>query len=483
MLWSRNDEEEIYEQPDDDYLASPQSVVEQETEEQEDDEDDDLWRVAFREACSARGSLQATPQQVLDRLSEKEEEATLDRPTKYQVVLWKKDNNDVAVSSIVEAYRRKRDEEQPSSSWLSRVASTLYNTVVASPKHEEEDWTAGQDDYRAEQPVDWSQAICNIELAVQCVEKVMTKDVRVLKREGQASNCFLGWIHENFKDDLLSKLGEDEINMVMEVLKELQQVRVVDDELLILGPPQSAAAASDDVLAARFRLNCAIQQLEASIDGWTVQRDAALVRAKKQTKKNQKKAAMAELRRKALYDTHLERAHVTLLNLEQTREAIDTAQSQAQLTQVLQTTTSVLQSLNQKVSLDQVEEASTNLAEEYQHLNQVNETLAAHNDTLVGTDDDDLLKELEALTMQDESQFESKTVSANDSDDMSAADDESNEEAGTEPSLGRDTEPVSDENMELAESPPDSLPAAEQEGATQVHQDEGAPSPPRVLEA
>ena len=191
----------------------------------------------------------------------------------------------------------------------------------------------------------------------------------------------------------------------------------IDNDVLAIG---ILTDSDRDIAIALFRLDMAMKATEASLEQWTMQRDAALARAIQCKRQNLNTAAMAELKRKALYESHLERARDTLLNLEQTQHAVQTAHSQAQIVRVLQETASTWKLVRQdRVTLEQVDNLSLDLAEELGHLNHDNTTLVqiAKDDF----NDEELLTELQNLTLSEKGRIKTVRQSLSNEDDLSVS--------------------------------------------------------------
>jgi len=394
MFWARTndavDDPDAYEQPDDDYTAHLKyhkhegekevAVAEEKQQQQEQQQQHDDWTRLLNETCSTLGSLHATPQQVLDHAT-----FLACRPKQSHVLLWR---NKSVVPALVAAYRRTEERQsQQQRWWFTRVVQSWYQTAVVDATN----WNQDEDDFQAELPVRWQDSVLQVDLAVQCCQMLAAANcVKLRQGEEDDQDTVLGWLAR--QEGVLSKLPQDQVNKLMEVLQELNLAQVVDD-VVIFGSEDT------DISIALFRLDRAIRQTERSMETWTKQRDGALTKASQFKRKNQTALAMQQLRRKALYEANLERARGTVLNLEQTRHAVVTAQSQAQVTRVLKDTTSVLKGLNAQVPVQHVDDLAVNLQEEYQHLKDVSTTLQQVNDR--ECDEAEMLKELEAMTIGD----------------------------------------------------------------------------------
>ena len=408
LLW-RSNSDDVYEQPDDDFVIAALSPSSRATtacavDKRPQNEHEEAamqqavcWNSSFRDACVSLQTLTATPQQVLEYLerTKKEESSSLELPKKSEAVLWKSSN---VVPTVIDKYRqREHNANESKTSLFAKVASQVFRRVFFSQEMEDaEPWKEEHDDHESEHRLGWQQEIAHIDLAVQCCE-VMVRHAaagKVFLRQGESEHSFVGWIRTLPDEELISKLPEEQINVLMDALLEMKLASIVDD-ILALG---FSSDTDCDIAMALFRLDMAVQATEASLEHWTMQRDAALGRALQCKSQNRSAAAIAELKRKALYDNHLERTRGALLNLEQTQHAVQTAQSQAQVVRVLEETASMWKLVRQHgVTVEQVDDVALDLAEELTHLDD-------NNSKLVQLQEDDfseeeLLRELENLTL------------------------------------------------------------------------------------
>jgi hypothetical protein len=448
MFWRSSDEVDDhdddvhYDQPGDDYVVAsspaPREKKERKATENE-EEATNPWTTALHDTCTSLGSLHATPEQVMKK-SVLESTQSFDRPKKSQVTLWS--SKDQLVPAMVESYRQREEDQAAaaaSSWWLSRVASKVYSTVASSKGvvDDVDDWTEPGEDYMASDlEVPWQEPVVDIDLAVKCCQTIVAKakstdrQAIVLYREGTTEHCFMGWVRqveqesalsgEQDEDEseeqeeqqqsappspaqlLLSKLPDDQIQFLLKLLMRLNLLRMVDEDVLVVG----AMEEEDAVSVALFRLDVAMHQIETRIHNWTEQRDAALQQAMKlNKKKNSKALVLTQLRRKQLYDNSIQLAHGTLLNLHQTRLGVETAQSQARVTQVLSETAIALQQMSNDngLTVELVDDLKDDLLEEYDHLQTVHDSLTQQQQQQSdGGDDASLLSELEKLMIADD---------------------------------------------------------------------------------
>lgn len=420
LLWQSNSDD-VYDQPDDDFvttvslpfsrhcsadtvdadqpqcenetasLASPQQKV-------------PCWNTSFRDACLSLQTLTATPHEVLEYLEKTNKEEcslSLELPKKSKAILWK--NNDV-VPTIIEKYHEQQRQEQErlnvkerKQGMLTKVATQVFQRIFFIQEVEDvHTWTEENDDYSSEHDLGWQQEIANIGLAVQCCQTLVrhAAEGKVLLRQGDSEHSVMGWIRSLPKEELVSTLPEGQISVLMDALLEMKLARIVDD-ILAIG---FTTDIDRDISMALLRIDMAMRATEASMEQWTIQRDAALTRAVQCKRQNRNAAAIREMKRKALYETHLESTRGTLINLEQTQHAVQTAQSQAQLVRMLEETASTWKVVRQYgVTIEEVNDLALNLAEELGHLDDDNrKLLQCSNDDF---SEEELLTELGNLTL------------------------------------------------------------------------------------
>mmetsp|Transcript_4128 Transcript_4128/g.6458 ORF Transcript_4128/g.6458 Transcript_4128/m.6458 type:complete len:196 (+) Transcript_4128:852-1439(+) len=138
-----------------------------------------------------------------------------------------------------------------------------------------------------------------------------------------------------------------------------------------------------------------MKEVESRIEKWEHQRDISRKKASEHHTKNQKDHALTQLKRKAVYEHHLESAHATLLNLQQLCNAVESSQSNAELTNLLKESTLALQSsrLSGNISPEEIDTLALDLQEEYAHSSDINRRLQADSTF----DEEELLDDLQKL--------------------------------------------------------------------------------------
>merc|ERR1712173_389126 len=89
-----------------------------------------------------------------------------------------------------------------------------------------------------------------------------------------------------------------------------------------------------------------------------------------------------------------DKARGQLLNIEQLIENVESAQMQQEIFTAMQTGTELLQQINSEMDLDEVEQLMDDTAEAIAYQQELNDILSQN---LTDVDDDEVLKELEAI--------------------------------------------------------------------------------------
>jgi hypothetical protein len=312
---------------------------------------------------------------------------------------------------------QQQEQQQKQNGWISQLLRRFYSTVreteESTAETEETVHTSSGDDFSLPKLVDWNDGILNLDLAVECCQYLLDHAPPVLLAHGTDPNfALLGWLQQHNQDtnktqiqSLLCNLPLEQINLLLQVLEQTGHAKRQDD-LLILG---TNTIQDHQLHTARFRLQYAIHQTETNIHNWTIQRDDCLNKALLFKKSHGTNKALQQLQRKALYQQHLDAAHGRMLNLEQTLQALEMAHSHQQLMTALQETVTVLTTIQP----DDVDQLVLDLQEEYQHLELVTQSLSAQHEE---QHEEQLLLELQALTLQDDKA--TTNISANQSDIM-----------------------------------------------------------------
>lgn len=508
------------------------------------DHDDDEWWMSWKkahlQACSARNTLVASPQQVLDFTTQFKTEMKKkipdlnfiywETPERTKIVPWSNssdqsereqlvekivslcDNNDGAFSSPATSSNHLEEDQghaptptaTTSGGFLSSVTQTVFRplTYLLSPskpqplqpppplfeseepddllqaygstyQEEELDDFSSQStkcDNTAKHEEDVNRApmngpILNTTLTVACLQLleqavvahheqdsgifpyVIARRRPVSMEKLDAAMSWNDWIKSNIQDrdypttsqdnntidhwKLLQRLSNEEMDFLLDCLAKRKVLSVIPpsedgvpkQELIILAPPvdlpenENKSTSVENfrrVLASLWEITTVQASLEARRKDWSTASDKWLQQALVERKKRHHlRAGLASLKLHKLFAKQLEQSETTLLNLEQTRHAIEESWHQQQVTKVLKSSTHTLQQLRLNAPafehLDQVDQLMEEHREELEHLNTVQGVLAENT---AQYDEDDLLQELANLTLEEDDNMESGTNAA-----------------------------------------------------------------------
>jgi charged multivesicular body protein 4 len=182
-------------------------------------------------------------------------------------------------------------------------------------------------------------------------------------------------------------------------------------DVVVFGTLKNDQKQGDSSLKTRLTLHdleYAASQVQERIDTTLEKRDISTQRALAAQRKKNSKLAVAEMKRRKLYEQTLCNAYATLEKLEQVRMTLETAVHQRDELQMLGQATEALKTMHLETSLEQVDDVLDDWQEEQEHVTRVSDTLAAAMLPAVddNSDDDELMKELEALTLGDKNDKE-----------------------------------------------------------------------------
>ena len=417
------------------------------TNDKDDDDDDwDLppWTIFHEKTCLANKTLVATARDVLQH---HENEVVALRPRESETIVWDEKETDTVkqdavVTAIIEALKERQNNNSnnnnddnarqtskslsssvASASWsvMSSVATSVYNFAMnkdefeinaeaeeAARQHRDDktEWSNNEDE-----PIGLDAPMISIETTLKCLDRITDNvlSVEVMTRHGFREWC------QSVDGDFLGGLPDSQLSLLLEILAKQDQIGWKKEEGLVVLIPKPSLSSSSSSLTmgmteteqetaiALYKIGLAEQHAEANIRQWTTEVDRTLVKAKSLKQRKRPQQALAELRKKALLERHIENASASLVNLEQTRYAIETAETQREVFRVLSDANSSLQDQRTQLSVDEVEDVAGDLQAELQALTDVNEQgsrTASDNGTMSLVEEEELLRELEELTTQ-----------------------------------------------------------------------------------
>ncbi|XP_003745823.1 charged multivesicular body protein 4b [Galendromus occidentalis] len=168
----------------------------------------------------------------------------------------------------------------------------------------------------------------------------------------------------------------------------------------LFGGGKSSAAKSMSPADAIQRLREVEEMLEKKQQFLEKKMEAELETAKKNGTKN-KRVALAALKRKKRYEQQLKQIDGTLTTIEFQREALENANTNTSVLQVMGDAAKALKKAHADMDVDQVHELMDDVQEQQEIANEISEAIS--NPAGFGTevDEDELLEELEQLEQEE----------------------------------------------------------------------------------
>jgi len=145
-------------------------------------------------------------------------------------------------------------------------------------------------------------------------------------------------------------------------------------------------------------LDAKIEELDQRLKKYKTQ----LKKAKGAAASSIKKRAMADLKRKKMYEQQRDQMAATSFNIEQTTMAMDTAKDTLEVVGAMKQAAKALKVEHKKLDIDAIEDMQDDLADLMEDANEINEMLGRSYGGLEEVDEADLEAELEGLGFDDE---------------------------------------------------------------------------------
>lgn len=338
-------------------------------------------------------------------------------------------------------YYLSNEQDDALQSWnssLDQEADAATNTYANTPP--------SSYDQKDTRPVDWNQPILNpiltrdyLRFISEALESAMSSSAadsasfpRVVTRRKLINNhrkegvlSWNDWLRQisgemgshsmSLSKDLLSRLSSAESDFLLECMAQMGHVTLIPpdpksgtpkEELVVLGgvPGMLLDSATEDpqlyhqVLASWWEVTSALESLEQKRQQWSRQAEEWSQRAL-QERRQRGRTGLASFKLHKQFLQRLEESEGILENLEQAKHTLEQSWHQRQVLQALESSTQTMQAI--RLDMERVDDVMESYREEVDHVNTVQERLSATTMGNVGDfDEDELLKELEGLTLE-----------------------------------------------------------------------------------
>lgn len=437
------------------------------------------WTSSHDAYCRKHGVLRANVTQVLHDIGKEEEDAPWPLPSQSSVML---SASDVATAlRMLDQEQPSRQPDTGSTSTLKTASTPGRSTLslLASPfswtkkmvrsmirdeegYSDEDEWVQDGDEafdedeeYFAEgdneivTPATFgtSSPIINFTMtrsAIHLLEQEINSN-HTLSFQGETP-IVLGvsewnsWTTEVLSKGTARSLSEIPVSdrqLLLKILLELKvanfirrKAKTSSADLIVLYPsgmvPTQNKEKRDEipeklrVPIALWDLHSAEQLIERQIGDWAKKVDECNSQALKLKRENKISAAKHFLRKRNRIQQEIEMATQRVVKIEQAKSAIECSQSNKMVMEVLADTTKLLKDQRKQTCIDDVDDVMVDFQQELDDQKELHDALTASNETAMGgpIDDDELLRELEGLTLDNLTNDPAQSEIAATSDDV-----------------------------------------------------------------
>lgn len=406
------------------------------------------WKDAQRAYCLAHGTLRASIRDILNDTCDENQEVPWPLPRRGEF-----STKAAEVAELLQRHNPVSGSSEGTSgtrthkifSVLSRLRSS-FNYAVGYDDGDDDKWVQEQDDaFREEvdegRPAmsaapDLTMPIVNLEMAKAALAELQS----IIKQQSTATSPYIlvgrpdwaKWVSSTTAalshSSILSKVPTSDQDFLLQVLEEMKQAKVIVREreagrvdVVVL----ASAAMMDDksegettkdtipdylqVHVALWDISIVEQSIEKQIDEWSERAVDCNSKALLYKRKNQKALALNQLAKRKAIQQRIESSSMALIQLEKLKSAIETAQSNKLLLEHMSASTKVLKDLRLQTPLEQIENIQDDWQTEYEQLQDAQESLSSMGKLAISSyDDDELLEELQNLTLENEPPHEDK---------------------------------------------------------------------------
>ena len=389
------------------------------------------WKEAHAAYCRSHSTLRASIQQVVNDCCDEGQDLPWELPSRQMVVTDEKDLLAQISPALLES--STPDSSFPTSTRVlqltKRVANGLLSKFYDDGLEESSDWQQDDDDAlvassaRTSKALDFSLPIFYLPSTTLCLQVLQQ---RILQQTANTKAPVIlskaewkPWCSSPSKQEdgnitscpLLSKLSLSDTEWLLQLLVQCGYAKLVEGQsdqvdLIVLRKfsdnrsNKNTKEEETQIAIALWKLRKAQEGLERQLQAWSEQAMECQKKAIEFQRQKQKSLALSQMTKRRLLNERIQTSSQSLMTLEQTQAAIETAKSNKAIVDLLAQSTIVLQVLNASTPIEQIQEVHEDLQSEMDQLSQVQEAMAATT-TGVQFDEDELLKELEGLTILD----------------------------------------------------------------------------------
>lgn len=397
------------------------------------------WKQAHDLYCLKRGTLKASLQQILRETCEENQEIPWELPGRNSsnVLLEAKE-----VANFIQTHSGNGGADagfttpkSSASSWFStplKLVSAVAS-IIRDPDDEIDEWVQEGDDAfiddednytgepssstSASTALDLTAPIINLDMtisAVQCLQNEiihLPPDAPLVMGLSEWNT----WARSSFsKHNNTSKMSFSvhDNNLLLQVLADLNVAKIVHREPkgldAVVLSSKSTTSDNDELLSEASRIAISLwdieraeEMIEQKLQEWSEQACECTKKALMYKKRNQIKIAMTQLAKRKLIEKRIDSDSRLQLQLLQTKNAIESAQSNRSMVDLMTDSTKLLRQLRENTPLEEIDETLDDLQSELDGLQEIDDTLSSLGNNM-GTEEQ-LLEELQNLSISDKS--------------------------------------------------------------------------------
>ena len=399
------------------------------------------WNQAHDMYCSKHGTLKATIRQILSEICEENQEIPWELPSRSDenVLVEAKD-----VANILQTKRLNNSRNTIGTPVKASISSLLMSplkmvsavaSIMRDPDDDVDEWVQDDDDafiddaYNCGGELSSSSSsdfglntpIINLDIteaAVECIERNMDQippEVPLVMGLTEWNNwaCSSFSNHSTFNKFKLSVYDHD---FLLQVLVDLNRARIIQRansepkglDVIVL-TSKTIETEKDDSIPENLRIAISIwdiqkaeENIEQKLQEWSEQAAECTKKALMYKKRNQMKIAATQLAKRRLIQQRMDSDSRLQIQLLQTKNAIESAQSNRSMIDLMADSAKMLRQLREETPLEEVDEAIDDLHSEIDGLQDINDMIASvGNNVTNACTEDELLEELQNLTISD----------------------------------------------------------------------------------
>lgn len=404
------------------------------------------WNQAHNLYCTKHGTLKATIQQVLLENCEDNQEIPWELPRRSNA------NVLVEAKEVADFLQTKRGksttdsvattpQKSLTSSWLMsplKIVSAVAS-IMRDPDDEIDEWVQDGDDafiddddddnYTAG-PSSSSSSSTGLELNTPIINLDMTESaIQCLENEiGHLPpdmphvlglSEWSDWAHSSLAKGNTNNhyhFSVHDKDVLLQILVDLNRARIIQRENsepkglnVVVLSSKTLTTGNDDRIPEDCRIPVylwdiqnAEEKIEQKLQEWSEQAAECTKKALQYKKRNQIKIAATQLAKRNMIQKRIDSDSRLQMQLLQTKNAIESAQTNRSMIDLMADSTKLLRQLREETTLEEIDDTIDDLQSEIDDLQEINDTISSVGENAMNmTTDEELLEELQNLSINE----------------------------------------------------------------------------------